>query len=127
MVKGLALIKFHDCLHGGFPERGTGTALIEAKLVQQLAWRDQCPLYEIYVDLKKAYDASNRGRMMEILKAYGVGPKLLRLQNSFWENAKLVCRTGGCYGSPFAAKRGITQGVPLSLLMFNMCVDAVVR
>jgi hypothetical protein len=127
MVKQLALIKFHDCLHGGLPMRGTGTASIKAKLAQQLVWRDQCPLYEIYVDLKKAYDAINRGGMMKILKAYGVGPKLLRLQNSFWENAKLVCRAGGCYGSPFATKRGVTQGGPLSLLMFNVCVDAVVR
>ncbi len=79
MVKQLALIEFYDFLHGGLPKRGIGTALIEAKLVQQLAWRDQCPLYEINVDLKKAYDAIDRGRMMEILKAYGVGPKLLRL------------------------------------------------
>jgi hypothetical protein len=127
MVKQLALIKFRDCFHSGLPKRATGTASIEAKPAQQLAWRDQCPLYEIYVDLKKAYDATNKGRMMEILKAYGVGPKLLRLQNSFWENAKLVCRAGGCYGSPLAAKRGVTQGGPLSLLMFNVCVDAVVR
>ncbi len=65
--------------------------------------------------------------MMEILKAYGVGPNLVRLQNSFWENAKLVCCTGGCYGSPFATQRGVTQGSPLSLLMFNVCVDAVVK
>ncbi len=101
--------------------------MIKAKLAQQLEWRDQCPLYEIYVDLKKAYDAVNRGCMMGILKAYGVGPNLLRLQNSFWENAKLVCHAGGCYGSPFAAKRGVTQGGPLSSLMFNVCVDAVVR
>ncbi len=103
MVRQLALIEFHDCLHGGLPKRGTGTALIKAKLAQQLAWRNQCPLYDIYVDLKKAYDAINRGRMMEILKAYGVGPNLLRLQNLFWENAKVVCCAGRCYGSPFAA------------------------
>jgi hypothetical protein len=45
MVKQLASIKFHDCLHGGLPKRGTGTASIEAKLAQQLAWQDQCPLY----------------------------------------------------------------------------------
>jgi hypothetical protein len=109
------------------PKRGTGTASIEAKLAQQLAWRDQCPLYEIYVDLKKAYDAIDRGCMMKILKAYGVGPKLLRLQNLFWENAKLICCAGGCYGSPFATKRGVTQGGPLSLVMFNVCVDAVIR
>ncbi len=114
MVRRLALIEFHDCLHRGLSKRGTGTALIKAKLVQQLAWGNQCPLYEIYVDLKKANDAINRGHMMEILKAYGVGPNLLRLQNSSWENAKLVCPAGGCYGSLCAAQRGVTQGSPLS-------------
>ncbi len=123
MAKQLALIEFHDCLHGGLPKRGTGTASNEAKLSQQLAWRDQCPLYEIYVDLKRAYNAIDRGRMTEILKAYEVGPNLLRLQ----QNTKLVCHAGGCYWSPFNAKRGVTQGSPLSLLMFNVCVDAIVR
>ncbi len=121
------MIKFHDCLHGGLPKWGTGTASIEATLAQQLAWHDQCPLYKIYVDLKKAYDAIDQGCMTEILKAYGVGPNLLRLQNLFWQNAKLVCRAGGCYWSPFNAERGVTQSSPLSLLMFNMCVNAVVR
>ncbi len=38
LVRRLALIEFHDCLHGGLPKRGTGTASIEAKLVRQLAW-----------------------------------------------------------------------------------------
>jgi hypothetical protein len=64
---------------------------------------------------------------MEISKAYGVGPNLLRLQNLFWENAKLVCCIRGCYGCPFAAQWGVTQGGPLSLLMLKVCVDAVVR
>ncbi len=83
MVRRSALIKFHDCLRGGLPKRGTGTVSIVAKLAQQLAWQDQCPLYEIYVDLKKAYDSIDRGRMMEILNAYEVRPNLLRLQNLF--------------------------------------------
>ncbi len=76
---------------------------------------------------KKAYDSINGGCMLKILEAYGVGPNLSRLQNSFWQNAKLVCRAGGSYRSPFAAFQGVTQGGPLSLLMFNVCVDAVVR
>ncbi len=37
MVMQLALVKFHDCPHRGLPKRGTRTALIEAKLAQQLA------------------------------------------------------------------------------------------
>ncbi len=39
----------------------------------------------------------------------------------------MVCCAGGCYGSPFAIQWGITQGSPLSLLKFNVSVDAVVR
>jgi hypothetical protein len=95
MVLRLSLIKFRDCLHSGLLKRGVGTALIEAKLAQQLAWRDHCPLYKIYLDLKKAYNAIDQGCMLEILEAYGVGPNFLRLQNSFWKNTKLVCRAGG--------------------------------
>ncbi len=121
------MIKFHDGLHGELPGQGTGTATIEAKLAQSLAWRNQCPLYQIYVDLKKAYDALDREQTLNILAAYGVGPKMLRLEKHFWDTAKLVCRAGGNYGEPFNAKRGVTQGGPLSSLMFNVCVNAVVR
>jgi hypothetical protein len=80
-----------------------------------------------YLDLKKAYDALDRERTLNILAAYGVGPKMLALQKHFWDTAQLVCRAGGNYGEPFSAGRGITQGGPLSSLMFNVCVDAVVR
>ena len=38
-----------------------------------------------------------------------------------------MCHAGGNYGEPFNAERGITQGGPLSSLIFNVCVDAVVR
>ncbi len=127
MVARFLSIKFHDSLHGGLAKRGTGTATIEAKLHQGLAWRDQCPLYQIYLDLKKAYGVLDREQALDILAAYGVGPKMLALQKYFWDTAKLVCRAGGNYGEAFSAERGITQGGPLSSLMFNVCVDAVIR
>ena len=127
MVAGLASIKFHDGLHGGLPGQGMGMATIKAKLAQSLAWCNQCPLYQIYLHLKKAYDALDRERTLKILVAYGVGPKMLHLQKHFWDTAKLVCRAGGNYGEPFSAERGVTQEGPLSSLMFNVCVDAIVR
>jgi hypothetical protein len=45
----------------------------------------------------------------------------------FLGHSKLVCRAGGNYGEAFSTERGITQGVPLSTFMFNVCVDAVIR
>jgi hypothetical protein len=60
IVAWLALIQFHDSLHGRLSKRGTRTARIKAKLHQGLAWRDQCALYQIFIDLKKAYNALDR-------------------------------------------------------------------
>jgi hypothetical protein len=88
MVAWLASIKFHDGLHGGLPGRGTGIATIEAKFAQSLAWRDQCPLSQIYVDLKKAYNVLDREQTLDILVAYGVGLGMLRLQKHFWDTAQ---------------------------------------
>ena len=52
---------------------------------------------------------------------------MLALQKYFWDTAKLMCRAGGNYGEAFSAEGGVTQGGPLSSLMFNACVDAVIR
>ena len=69
----LQVIEFHDCLHGFVKGRGCGTAGLEAKLVQQLTYLEQHPLFVIFIDLKKAYDAMDRERCREILVGNGVG------------------------------------------------------
>jgi len=61
-------VTVHDSLHGFPSKRGTGTAVFEAKLFQQLASFSQVPNFEIFLDLKKAYDAADRERMLEILE-----------------------------------------------------------
>ena len=66
-------IKLHDVLHGFQEGRGTGTATLEDKLLQQLAAMREEVLYVIFLDLTKAYDALDRSRSLEILKGYGVG------------------------------------------------------
>jgi hypothetical protein len=118
-------IPLHESLHGCCDGRGTGTAVMEAKLAQQLAHLEQVPFYGIFLDLKKAFDSMDRELCLLILGGYGVGPKMIRLIRNFWENAKMVCQASVNYGTPFQAGRGITQGGPLSAKLFNVIVDAV--
>ena len=127
MNRRLQAIQLHDSLHGSVKRRGTGTATIEAKLVQQLSYIEQEPLYAVFIDLRKAFDAMDRDRCLQILKDYGVGPNILRLIKNFWHKAVLVCRASGRYGRAFKQSRGVTQGGPLSPRLFNIVVDAVVR
>jgi hypothetical protein len=49
-------ISFHESLHGFRRGRGTGTACLEAKLQMQLAHIRSTPLYQVFLDLSKAYD-----------------------------------------------------------------------
>ena len=39
----------------------------------------------------------------------------------------MVARAGGYYGEAFKGSRGVTQGDPISPIIFNVVVDAVVR
>ena len=72
-------IEFHDALHGYVAHRGTGTAIAEPKLFQQLAAISQRTSWEVFVDLRKAFNCVDRPCTLEILEQYGVGPWVLRI------------------------------------------------
>jgi hypothetical protein len=122
----LEAIMLHNSLHGCLVLQGMGTGIIEAKLAQQLAHLERTPLFGIFIDLQKAFDAMDCSRCLEILALHGVGPKLLHLICNFWDLATNVCWEKGNYGRPFKAGRSVTQGGPLSAKLFNIVVNAVV-
>jgi hypothetical protein len=78
-----ANIQFHDSFHGIRAERGMATATIEVKLLMQNICAQRKVLYQIFIDLAKAYDTLDRGRTLEVLKGYGTGPRVLRLLENF--------------------------------------------
>ena len=49
----LEAIDLHDSLHGCCNNRGTGTAIIKAKLAQQLSYLELKPFYGVFLDLRK--------------------------------------------------------------------------
>ena len=79
-------IEFHDALHGFRGGRGTGTAIIELKLLMQHTRNCGVEnLYVIFLYLTKAYYSLDRDRTMAILKGYGVGNNLLAFIKQIWD------------------------------------------
>ena len=64
----LNTIELHDCLHGCCSNHGTGTKVIKAKMVQQLSYFELKPFYEVFLNLRKAFDSMDRDCCIMILE-----------------------------------------------------------
>jgi hypothetical protein len=70
-------IQLHNSLHGCRNQCGMGTAIIEAKLAQQLSYLELQPFYGVFLDLRKAFNAMDREQCLMILEGYRDGPQMI--------------------------------------------------
>ena len=55
-------------------------------------------LFEVFLDLHKAYDALDRERALDLLSVYGVGPRTVQLLRTYWDRLTMVDKAGGYFG-----------------------------
>ena len=120
-------VMFNDVLHGFCACRGTGTANTELKMAQELASTNKDPLFLVFLDIRKAYDALDLGRLLHILEGYGAGSKMQGILAEFWENQEVVTRHKSYHDPQFRATQGTTQGGLVSPIVLNVAVDRLVR
>ena len=78
-----------------------GDQLPQIQTATQLMDLREEVLNDIFLDMHKAYDALERGRCLDILVAYGVGPLDLRLLWRYWYRLAMVSRECEYFGAPF--------------------------
>ena len=66
LLKRIVII--HGELHWFREGRGIGTATLEANLAQQQDVLAHEPLFQVLLDVHKAYDSLNKGRYLDILR-----------------------------------------------------------
>ena len=91
-------IQFHDAMCGFRVGIGTGTCILEENLLQRLIAMSNTVLHSVCLDLRKAYDALDRYRYIYILVGYGVGPKTLRILQTYWVWLHMAAKVGGTMG-----------------------------
>ena len=100
---------------------------MESNFAQQLAGIAYEPLFQVFLDMKKAYYSLDRGWCMEILRGYGMRQRMAHLIAHHWDNLMFVPKAKRFLGTPFGTGIGVTQGDPASPMIFNIMVDAVLR
>ena len=71
-----AVVTLHDVLNGFHDNKITGTTIMDIKMAQELASIDQDPLLLVFLDLRKAYDTLDCGRILLTFEGYRAGPKM---------------------------------------------------
>ena len=120
-------VDLHDALHGFRVGRGLGTATLDSKLVQKLTGPAHESLFHVVLDIRKAYTSMYRGRRMEMLRGYGMGPNMPCLLAHHWYNQQILPKVGIFLGKVFGTGRGVTKVDPVSPMIFNIVVDVVAR
>jgi hypothetical protein len=117
-----ASISFDNTLHGFRAHRGTGTTTLEARLHLDPRIQQGRMLFQIFLDLSKAYDTLDWARTLELLQSYGMGPRLLGLLRNVWGVLQLVPHQGGFTAGRFGASgepRKGTRCPPSSLMLWS--------
>ena len=76
--------------------------------------------------LRKAYNAFDRERCVDILMGCGVGLWTESILHYHWYHLSMVTRAGCYYRTPFNGRRVVTQADPLYPTIFNTVVDVVI-
>jgi hypothetical protein len=101
-------IEFHDAIHSHRAKRGTGTAIIEFKLLTQ---HTKCcgvkKLCVAFLDLQKSCHMLDRRQTLKILEGCGVRLNVRAFLKKIWDGDLLVLKQGGFYGQPFDVVRGM--------------------
>ena len=81
----------------------------------------------IFVDFTKAFDSIHRGKMEEILLAYGIPKETVAAITILYRNTKVKVRSPDGDTEYFDIVAGVLQGDTLAPYLFIICLDYVLR
>ncbi|CAB4020586.1 reverse transcriptase [Paramuricea clavata] len=81
------------------------------------------PLNVVFLDISKAFDLVSHQSILIAAKRMGVPPPLLSYLHKFYLRSQTRLRVGGKKSEPISVKRGVKQGDPMSVHLFNAVID----
>ena len=90
--------------------RGTTDMIFSARQLQEKCIEQQVPLYQVFVDLTKAFDTINRNALWTILGKLGCPSKFVDLFKHLHRDMKARVNFDGALSEPIAIDNGVKQG-----------------
>ena len=115
-------------VQAGF-RKGRGTRYLIANIhwIIRKAREFQKNVYFCFIDYVKAFDCVDRNKLWKILKEMGIPDHLTCLLRNLYAGQEAVVRTGHGTTDWFQIGKGVHQGYILSLCLFNLYAEYIMR
>ena len=84
-------------------------------------------IYFCFIDYAKAFDCVDQNKLWTILKEMGISDHLTCLLKNLYAGQEATVRTGHGTTDWFQIGKGVCQGCILSLCLFNMDTEYIIR
>lgn len=109
------------------PRRGCTDQICTLRIIIDEALEWQKEIYLGFIDFEKAFDKINRVRLWEIIKEYGIPPKIIRIIKLLYNNYGAYIENNGSITEKIKIDSGVRQGCVLSPLLFLIATDWIMK
>ena len=113
--------------NGFRPKRTTVAQVLALRRIIEGVKANHLPAVLTFIDFSKAFDSIHRGKMIKILKAYGIPPTLLRAIEAMYTNTKAKVVSPDGETELFDITAGVLQGDTLAPFLFVIVLDYAMR
>ena len=107
--------------------RSTIDMISTAKQLQQKCLEQQVGLYQVFIDLSKAFDTVNRGALWKILIKLGCPQKFISILKLFHDDMNTIINFGGELAEPIKVENGVKQGNIPAPTLFSLYFAVVFK
>ena len=126
-IRSVIDVKLRYNQNGFRPKRTTVAQILALRRIIEGVKANNLSAILTFIDFRKAFDSIHRGKMMKILRAYGIPPNLLKAIEKMYADtrAKVISPDGET--ELFEITAGVLQGDTLAPFLFIIVLDYAMR